>query len=74
MHIVNIDELKRDLSRFLDQAAQGEEVVIARAGKLLAKLVPYQAATAPREPGYWKGKVRIAADFDERKGLGVRLA
>jgi prevent-host-death family protein len=64
MHTVNIDELKRDLSRLLDQAAQGEEVIIARAGKPLAKLVPYQAATAPREPGYWKGKVRIAADFD----------
>jgi len=64
MHIVNVDEVKRDLSRFLEQVAQGEEVVIASAGNPVAKLVPYHAATAARVPGYWKGKVRIAADFD----------
>jgi prevent-host-death family protein len=64
MHFVNVDEVKRDLSRYLDQVAHGEEVVIARAGNPIAKLIPYQAATAPRVPGYWKGKVRIAPDFD----------
>ena len=64
MHFVNVDEVKRDLSRYLEQVAQGEEVVIARAGHPIAKLVPYQAATVPRVPGYWKGKIRIAADFD----------
>lgn len=64
MSIANVEEVKRDLSRFLEQVAQGEEVVIASDGNPVAKLVPYQAATAPRVPGYWKGKVRIAADFD----------
>ena len=64
MHIVNVDDVKRDLSRFLEQVAQGEEVVIASAGNPVAKLVPYHAAVASRVPGYWKGKVRIAADFD----------
>lgn len=64
MTIVNVDEVKRDLTRFLEQVAHGEEVVIASAGNPVAKLVPYHAATAPREPGYWKGQVRIAADFD----------
>ena len=64
MQFVNVDEVKRDLSRYLEQAAQGEEVVIARAGNPIAKLVPYQAAPAPRVPGYWKGKIRIAPDFD----------
>jgi len=64
MHIVNVDEVKRDLSRYLEQVAHGEEVVIARPGNPIAKLVPYQAATAPRVPGYWKGKILIAADFD----------
>ena len=64
MHFVNVDEVKRDLSRYLEQVAQGEEVVIARAGNPIAKLVPYQATKAPRVPGYWKGKIRIAADFD----------
>ena len=64
MTVVNVDEVKRDLARYLEQVAQGEEVVIASAGNPVAKLVPYQTAMAPREPGYWKGQVRIAADFD----------
>jgi len=64
MSVVNVDEVKRDLSRYLEQVAQGEKVVIASAGNPVAKLVPYQAPTVPRVPGYWKGKVRIAADFD----------
>ena len=64
MTVVNVDEVKRDLSRYLEQVAQGEEVVIASAGNPVAKLVPYQVPKAPRIPGYWKGKVRIAADFD----------
>ena len=64
MHMVNVDDVKRDLSRFLEQVAQGEEVVIASDGNPVAKLVPFQAVSAKRVPGYWKGKVRIAADFD----------
>ena len=49
MTVVNVDEVKRDFARFLEQAARGEEVVIASAGNPVAKLVPYQTATAPRE-------------------------
>jgi prevent-host-death family protein len=64
MRVINIYEAKTHLSRLVDQVAAGEEIVIARAGKPLAKLVPYQAEEQPREPGYWRGKVRIAADFD----------
>lgn len=64
MRVVSVDDLKHELSRFLEQVAQGEEVVIASHGNPVAKLVPFQAATARRVPGYWKGKVRIAADFD----------
>jgi prevent-host-death family protein len=64
MQVVNVDEVKRNLSRYLEQVVHGEEVVIARAGNPIAKLVPYQAPIAHRAPGYWKGKVRIAADFD----------
>ena len=55
MHVVNVDDVKRDLSRFLEQVAQGEEVVIASDGNPVAKLVLFQAATATRVPGYWKG-------------------
>lgn len=64
MQIVNVEQVQNDLSRYLDDVARGEEVVIARAGKPLARLIPYHAAAAPREPGYWRGQVHIAADFD----------
>lgn len=65
MYIINVYEAKTQLSRLLDRAAAGEEIVIAKAGKPLAKLVPYQIEEHPRQPGYWKGKVQIADDFDE---------
>lgn len=62
---VNIYEAKTRLSQLLDQALEGEEVIIARNGKPLARLVPIQRAPARREPGGWEGKVWIADDFDE---------
>jgi len=65
MQIVNVYEAKTHLSRLLEQAAAGEEIVIAKAGKPLARLIPYQEEKRPREPGYWRGRVRIADDFDE---------
>jgi prevent-host-death family protein len=64
MQIVNVYDAKTNLSRLLEQVAQGEEIVIARAGKPLAKLVPYQGDDRPRVPGSWRGRVRIAPDFD----------
>ena len=65
METVNIHEAKTHLSQLLSAVAAGEEIVIARAGKPLAKLVPYQEAVEPRTPGYWRGQVRIAPDFDD---------
>lgn len=65
MRIVNVYEAKTHLSRLLEHVAAGEEIVIAKAGKPLAKLIPYQQEASPREPGYWRGQVHIAADFDE---------
>ena len=65
MQIVNVYEAKTHLSRLLEQAAAGEEIVIAKAGKPLARLIPYQEEERPREPGYWRGRVRIADDFDQ---------
>ena len=62
---VNIHEAKTHLSQLLAAVATGEEIVIARAGKPLAKLVPYQEAMEPRTPGYWRSRVRIAPDFDD---------
>ena len=66
MPVTNIHEAKTHLSRLIDRVIGGEEIIIGKAGKPVAKLVPYRES-APRErrPGSWKGKVRIAADFDE---------
>ena len=65
MRLVNIYEAKTHLSRLLEEVAAGQEIVIARAGKPLAKLVAYEEDASPRKPGYWRGKVHIADDFDE---------
>jgi len=62
---VNVHEAKTHLSRLLERVQRGEEIVIGRSGKPVAKLVPYREAGGPRRPGGWKGRVRIASDFDE---------
>jgi prevent-host-death family protein len=63
---VNVYEAKTHLSQLLDRAAAGEEIVIARAGRPVARLVALNAASSQRRiPGAWRGKVRIAEDFDE---------
>jgi prevent-host-death family protein len=59
---VNIYDAKTRLSELVDRAAAGEEVIIARSGKPLARLVPLRPSA--RTPGRWKGKIRIAPDFD----------
>ena len=61
---VNTHEAKTHLSRLLDRVAEGEEIVIARAGKPVAKLVPYVEQKEPRKLGTLKGKIRLAPDWD----------
>jgi prevent-host-death family protein len=61
---VNIYEAKTRLSQLVQEVAGGEEIVIARAGKPVAKLVPYRPPVAARRPGEWRGRVRIDPDFD----------
>ena len=62
--IVNIHEAKTHLSRLVERVEAGEEIVIARAGRPIARLVPYRARTMPRTPGLWRGQGWIAEDFD----------
>lgn len=62
---VNIHEAKTHLSRLVDRAAAGEEIVIARAGRPAARLVPLSEARRPRRGGIWKGRVVIADNFDD---------
>jgi len=65
MQVTNIHEAKSNLSKLVELAFEGEEVIICKAGKPMAKLVKYQKGNEPRRPGYWKGKVNISADFDQ---------
>lgn len=66
MHVANIHEAKTHLSRLIARAAAGEEIIIARVGKPIARLVAYQGEKPPlRIPGSWKGRVEISRDFDE---------
>ncbi len=65
MHQANIHEAKTHLSQLLAEVEAGQEVVIARNGKPVARLVPYQVRHEPRKPGSLKGMIRIADDFDE---------
>ncbi len=61
---VNIHEAKTHLSRLVERVEAGEEIVIARGGRPVARLVPMARRTRPRELGIWKDQVWIAPDFD----------
>lgn len=61
---VNIHEAKTQLSKLLARVMEGEEIVIAKAGKPVARLVPITRPAVRRVPGTTKGKVTIAPDFD----------
>ena len=60
--IVNMHKAKTTLSRLVEEAAAGEEILIARAGKPVARLVPVERRK--RRLGLWKGRVRMSSDFD----------
>ena len=66
MHITNIAEAKARLSKRIEKVLTGEEVVINKAGKPIAKLAPYDSDRRPRDlsQGLWKDQVWMAEDFD----------
>jgi prevent-host-death family protein len=64
MDMVNIHEAKTQLSRLLEEVGAGKEIVIARAGKPIARLVPMRPLRPERAPGFLKGRITIADDFD----------
>ncbi len=61
---VNIHHAKTHLSRLIEEVAGGSEVMIAKGGRPMARLVPLRRDDTPRKPGLLKGKLRIADDFD----------
>lgn len=67
MRITNIAEAKASLSKLVERVLQGEEVIIGRAGKPVAKLVAYESDASPRDldQAIWKGRVWMADDFDD---------
>lgn len=62
MEQVNVHQAKTHLSRLLERVVEGEEIVIAKSGRPVARLVPIPSE--PRRPGRLKGKIRMAEDFD----------
>ena len=64
MTVINVSEAKAHFSRILDRVLTGEEIVIAKAGQPVARLVPVEATATARVPGTYAGKIRIADDFE----------
>jgi prevent-host-death family protein len=67
---LNLYEAKTQLSSLVDRAAAGDEIIIAKNGRPMAKLVPLKSA-AQRRPGRGKGKIWMAADFDAPLPAGM---
>jgi prevent-host-death family protein len=61
---INIYEAKTRLSQLVDRAAGGEEIIIARAGRPVARLVAWRQRAVARKPGRMRGRIRVARDFD----------
>jgi prevent-host-death family protein len=60
----NISQAKAELSALIQKVQNGEEVILAKAGKPVAKLVVYRGPSLPRTPGAMSGEIWIARDFD----------
>jgi len=72
METVNVHEAKTHLSRLLERVEAGEEIVVARNGKAVARLVPI--GQTMRRPGAMKGRIRIRRDFDTPLPPGLAKA
>jgi prevent-host-death family protein len=64
MTTVNIHQAKTNFSKLVDAVMHGEEIIIAKAGKPAAKLVPITVTKTKRMPGSLKGKIKISKDFN----------
>lgn len=65
MNTLNLYEAKTQLSALVERAAAGEEIIIAKAGRPLARLVPLAAPKPRRVPGLLRNQIKIAPDFDD---------
>lgn len=79
MVLRNISQAKAELSSLLEQVQSGQEVILAKAGKPVAKIVAWSGPAAPRRPGALAGQIWMAPDFDTlpddiAETFGMRLA
>jgi prevent-host-death family protein len=65
MQIANITEAKAQLSALIEKVLAGEEIIIGKAGKPVARLVKFENYRQARQPGALKGEIKISNDFDE---------
>jgi prevent-host-death family protein len=65
MAMVNIHEAKTHLSRLLERVAAGEEIIIAKANRPIARLIPVDQPVKNRQPGTGAGEIWMADDFNE---------
>lgn len=63
--VIDVDDAKTDLAMLMDRVSNGEELVLGRAGRPVARLIPYAMSRRPRQSGRLSGRVWIAPDFDE---------
>jgi prevent-host-death family protein len=73
----NISEAKAELSALVEEVQKGGEVILAKSGKPVAKIISFRGASRPRVPGAMAGQIWIAPDFDElpddvAEAFGVR--
>ncbi|MGH9609563.1 MAG: type II toxin-antitoxin system Phd/YefM family antitoxin [Bryobacteraceae bacterium] len=63
--VVTIHQAKTNLSRLIQKASGGEEVIIARGSKPVARLIPFGETKGKRQPGSWKGRLLVGTEFFE---------
>jgi prevent-host-death family protein len=64
MVVRNISQAKAELSALIEEVLKGNEVILAKAGKPVARLIAYRGPSQPRKPGSMAGEIWIAPDFD----------
>lgn len=74
MRIFNISEARMNFSKLIEAVGEGEEILIAKAGKPVAKLVPVRRLYVSRTPGAMKGRIRVHDDFDAMMPTDLQAA